>query len=182
MCGAPTRAFVVFSMLNNGIAFKQPPYVYGAKILAVYDADTWRVKIDLGMGFSKEETIIRLYGVNSHEIKRSTAKGYGDAHVKKGFEDRDFMLAALGLNPGDYPHKVKYQTLKEPVNVILATILDEEGKFGRLLGVVYKDNVNLNEALRDRLGGVEFYDSKSYPPDHPIIPPQLRTVNLTPSQ
>ena len=160
-------------MTDSTIAFKEAPYVYGAHVIAIYDADTWLVKIDLGMGMSKEETIIRLYGVNAHEIKRSRSKGYGDAHVKAGFEDRDFMISELGLDPKDFPQKVKYHELKKPVRIVLATIRDEGGKFGRLLGVVYKNNVNLNERLRDRLGGVEFYDQKTYPPGHPIIPPQL---------
>lgn len=163
-------------MTNSTISFQEAPYVYGAEVIAIYDADTWLVKIDLGMGMSKEKTVIRLYGVDAREIKRSKSKGYGDDHVEAGFDDRDFMISELGLDPQDFPRKVKYHELDTPIRIVLATIRDEGGKFGRLLGVAYKNNVNLNERLRDRLGEVQFYDQKTYPPGHPIIPPQLMSA------
>lgn len=64
-----------------------------------------------------------------------------------------------------------------PVWVVIQTVKDDSGKFGRLLGIIHKPSgdgetsTNLNEVLRDVIGGVEFYDEKEYPADHPIRPP-----------
>ena len=149
----------------------QPAYRYGALITAIYDADTFVCDMDTYDHMWKHDETIRLYDINMNEIKRSTSAGRGAEHVSVGFDHRDAFITMLGLDPSDFPRKVKYHPLPEPVSVIIETIRDRSGKFGRLLGIVHKDGMNINEALRDIVGGVEFYDGKNYPADHPIRPP-----------
>jgi len=174
----------------------RPAYRYGALVTAIYDADTIICDIDVFDHMWKKDEIIRLYGINAQEIKRSKAKGIDAADVQDGYDQRDELIEALGLDPDNYPRKVKYhdvsskilqaldldgdgepddflyRELPTPVWVVLETIKDDSGKFGRLLGIVHKDGVNLNEHMRDTIGGVEFYDGKVYTADTPIRPPQ----------
>jgi len=117
----------------------RPAYRYGALVTAIYDADTIICDIDVFDHMWKKDEIIRLYGINAQEIKRSKAKGIDAADVQDGYDQRDELIG---------------------------------GKFGRLLGIVHKDGVNLNEHMRDTIGGVEFYDGKVYTADTPIRPPQ----------
>ena len=179
----------------------RPGYRYGALVTAIYDADTLIVDLDVFDHMWKKDEIIRLYGVNAQEIKRSKAKGIDADDVQEGYDQRDAVIKTLGLDPDNYPRKVKYHNvsktilkgldldgdgvpdvfeyheLPSPVWVIIETVKDDSGKFGRLLGVVHKPNsddvtsVNVNEVVRDLVGGVEFYDGKTYPADHPIRPP-----------
>lgn len=149
----------------------RPGYRYGALVTAIYDADTVICDIDVFNHMWKKDEIIRLYGINAQEIKRSTAKGIDAADVQVGYDHRDTLIEALGLNPSNFPRKVKYHKLDVPVWVVIETIKDDSGKFGRLLGIVHKDGVNVNETLRDAIGGVEFYDGKTYPADTTIRPP-----------
>lgn len=177
------------------MAVLAPAYRYNALVTAIYDADTIICDIDTFDHMWKKDEIIRLYGINAQEIKRSTAKGIDADDVQDGYDQRDVLISALGLDRANYPRKVKYhdvsksiisaldldgdgspdtfeyQQFPAPVPIILETIRDESGKFGRLLGIVHKDGVNINEALRDVIGGVEFYDGRTWPADTPIIAP-----------
>lgn len=172
----------------------RPNYTQNALIKAVYDGDTIIADIDWGKGIWTRDEVVRFYGINCNEIKRSKRHGRGDEHVEIGFDQRDYLLTELGRSSMNYPRKVKYHNISEkvlvgldldgdgepdifdyreypqPVPVVIQTILDKE-KFGRLLGVVWRGDVNINEKLRDIIGGVEFYDGKTYPADYPIKAP-----------
>lgn len=172
-----------------------PAYCYGALVTAIYDGDTIICDIDTFAHMWKKDEIIRLYGINAQEIRRSKSKGIDAADVQIGYDHRDVLIASLGLEPSNYPRKVKYHEVSQsiiealdldgdgepddfdyrvfpaPVWVVIETIKDDSGKFGRLLGILHKDGKNLNEGLRDVIGGVEFYDGKTYPPDTAIVPP-----------
>ena len=145
-------------------------WTYQAKVTAIYDADTIMLDIDLFDHFWAHDRIIRLYGINAMEIKKSRSKGIDADDVELGFQRRDELMTALGIDPLLYPHKVKYHKLSEPVPVIIQTVKDTRGKFGRYLGIIHKDGININEVMRDHIGGCEFYDGKHYPPDYPIRP------------
>ena len=87
-------------------------YHYKAKVVSVYDGDTCRVDIDLGLNVWVKNEPIRLYRIDAPEIR-------GDER-QKGLLARDF-LRQLILG-------------KE---IFLQTIKDKKGKYGRYLGEIW---------------------------------------------
>jgi micrococcal nuclease len=100
-------------------------YEYRAKITSVYDGDTVTAEIDLGFNVKITEKI-RLLRINTPEIRGEERES--------GLISRD-RLRELILN-------------KE---VIIHTIKDKQGKYGRYLGeifIIYNDeNMNVNDWL-----------------------------------
>ena len=111
---------------------KSKLYYYVAQVTAVYDGDTLTVDLDLGLGLWRHAQTIRLWRVNTPEVK--------GAEKERGLQVRDF---------------VRKLVLNKPI--LLRTILDLRGadrteKFGRLLGEVLIEDesgeqINLNELL-----------------------------------
>ena len=101
-----------------------PQYQYPALVVSVYDGDTITVNIDLGFGVELKKQKIRLYGINTPEIRGSS---------------RD-----LGIISRDY---VREKILDK--NIMLQSIKDKKGKYGRWLGIVLTgdEKVNLNKEL-----------------------------------
>ena len=109
-------------------------YYYVANVTAVYDGDTITVDFYLGLGVWRHGQTIRLWKVNTPELK--------GADRERGLVARDFV-SKLVLNK----------------SILLRTILDKRGedrneKFGRLLGEVLipsadgtTEPINLNELL-----------------------------------
>lgn len=107
-------------------------YYYAAHVTAVYDGDTCTVDVDMGLGIWKHNQTIRLWKVNTPELR--------GADRERGLEVRDFVR--------DY-------ILDK--DILLRTILDKRGedqtgKFGRLLGEILVEDetgelVNINELL-----------------------------------
>jgi len=109
----------------------EPAYCYKAMVTSVYDGDTVTMAIDLGMYTWLHDQKIRLEGINTPEIR--------GAEREAGLKSRDF-LRGLILN-------------KE---VIVETVKDKKGKYGRWIGKVWividKDWVCVNDLLvRKRL-------------------------------
>ena len=102
------------------------PFVYNAKIKRVVDGDTVDVDIDLGFGIWFRNQRIRLMGVDTPE-KRT-----------RDLEEKKFGLLATGIVEGFCP---------VGKDVLLETFLDDKGKFGRILGNIVVDGVNINEYL-----------------------------------
>ena len=99
-------------------------YQYPALVVNVYDGDTITVNIDLGFGVELKKQKIRLYGINTPEVRGSS---------------RD-----LGIISRDY---VREKILNK--NIILQSIKDKKGKYGRWLGIVLigDEKLNLNKEL-----------------------------------
>ena len=97
-------------------------YVYSAKVVKVYDGDTITIDIDLGFGIVMKNQKVRLYGINTPEIR-------GDER-EQGLISRDYLRDKI-LD-------------KE---IIIQTVKDKTGKYGRWLGIIYIDNININELL-----------------------------------
>jgi micrococcal nuclease len=103
-------------------------YHYVADVVSVYDGDTIRVSLDLGFGLTwegstKKGLSLRLYGINTPEVR-------GD--------ERDH-----GLMVRD---KLRDKILGK--KIIVNTIKDKTGKYGRYLAVIYDlDGTNINEWL-----------------------------------
>lgn len=87
-------------------------YHYRARVVDVYDGDTCRVDIDLGLNTWIKNEPIRLYRIDAPELR-------GDER-ERGLLARDY-LRELVLDK----------------NIYLQTIKDRKGKYGRYLGELW---------------------------------------------
>lgn len=100
-------------------------YNYQAKVLSVYDGDTIRCDIDLGFSVTLSNQSIRLYGIDTPEVRGEERED--------GLKVRDIV-----------------RNLILGKNVILQTIKDTKGKYGRWLGKVYIDDLCVNDFLIEK--------------------------------
>lgn len=109
---------------------------YRAKVVDVYDGDTCRMDIDLGLGTWKHWEAVRIHRINAPEMR--------GADKDKGTLSRDF-LRSLILD-------------KE---VYLQTIKDSKGKYGRYLGEIWLEQdgvyINVNDKMVET-GHAEYHD------------------------
>lgn len=114
---------IAFSLQTS---MKAQDYDYPAFINEVYDADTVTATIYLGFGNYTVQKI-RLYGINAPEMRGE--------EKEKGTISRDSLRnRILGKN------------------VRIKTLQDKQGKYGRYLGIIYSDTLNLNKWLvREKL-------------------------------
>ena len=112
---------------------------YKAKIKRFVDGDTVDVDIDLGFGIVLAKQRIRLYGIDTPESRTrdKEEKFYG-------------KLAAQFLK----------DQCKKGSCITLKTHLDMKGKFGRILGEIIVDGVNINQLMIEEYMAVE-YDGRS---------------------
>ncbi|MCF8261601.1 MAG: thermonuclease family protein [Melioribacteraceae bacterium] len=94
---------------------KNELYYYSAYVTKVYDGDTITVDIDLGLKTFVKGEKIRLYGINTPELRGKERD--------KGLKARDYLR--------------KLVLFKE---ITLHTIKDKKGKYGRYLGKVTVKN------------------------------------------
>lgn len=97
-------------------------YEYKANVVSVYDGDTLRVDIDLGFDVWMKNASIRLIGINAPELRGETKPA--------GLISRDAL---------------RTQVLGK--TVILQTVRDATEKYGRYLGTVILDGININSWL-----------------------------------
>jgi len=113
----------------------RPAYEYQARIVGVYDGDTFYADIDLGFTTSKLKEILRLSRVDTPEV-RGTEKA-------EGIKVREYVKALI-LD-------------KE---VILKTEQDKKGKYGRYLAEVFFERegkwINLSDHLLE-IGFAKLY-------------------------
>jgi micrococcal nuclease len=99
-------------------------YEYRAYVRKVYDGDTITVDIDLGFGVLLKNQKIRLYGINTPEVRGESKE--------EGKKVRDLVRQRI---LGKW--------------VVIKTRRDKKGKYGRYLGIVYESEVE--ESLNDWL-------------------------------
>lgn len=110
-------------------------YFYRAKVVSIYDADTVRLDIDLGCNIWIKNEPIRLYGINAYEVRGA---------------ERELGLAAKAFVE---------ERMQAGDEVLLQTHKDGKGKYGRWLGIIWVNGVNLNDALVTAgHAKVNFYD------------------------
>ena len=97
-------------------------YEYKAIVREVYDGDTITVDIDLGLRTWRCGEKIRLFGINAPELR-------GDERAA-GLEARD-RLRELILNK----------------QIILRTLKDKTGKYGRWIGEIFLDGTSINQRM-----------------------------------
>lgn len=100
-------------------------YNYKSKVISVYDGDTIRCDIDLGFSTTLSNQPIRLYGIDTPEVRG---------------EERDEGLKVRNI----------LRDLILGKDVILRTIKDTKGKYGRWLGRVYLEDLCVNDFLIER--------------------------------
>ena len=94
---------------------KKDKYIYGAYVTAVYDGDTITVDIDLGLDIHLKNQKIRLFGIDAPEVRGKNK----DA----GIHTRDWLRSNI-LDK----------------HIVIHTIKDSKGKYGRYLGIIYINN------------------------------------------
>tara|TARA_R110002020_G_scaffold178162_3_gene370987 strand:+ start:2208 stop:2564 length:357 start_codon:yes stop_codon:yes gene_type:complete len=112
-------------------------YEYKVFLDRVVDGDTVDVIIDLGFDIRLTKQRIRLYGLDTWESRT-----------------RDLEVKAKGLLAKDFTK----QMCENAEQIIL--ISHERGKYGRILGELICDGVNLNDALVEQGHGVKYFGGK----------------------
>ena len=90
-------------------------YFYKGVITGVYDGDTVTISLDLGMKIKRDGLKIRLYGIDSPELRGKT--------LIKARESRDFLRSKV-LDG----------------KVLVQTIRDKKGKYGRYLANIWAES------------------------------------------
>ena len=115
-------------------------YMYKAHCTKCYDGDTCTLNVDLGFGISMSKKTCRLYGINTPEITKGSPEDKAKAVIARDFL-RSYVLDK---------------------DLILYTIKDNSGKYGRLLGILFtvddkgEPDVNLNQLMIDKSYAVEY--------------------------
>ena len=111
------------------------PYSYRVKsIVKIIDGDTFDCIMDLGFDVLLEARV-RMYGIDTPESRT------------RDLEEKKFGLLAkdwLGNHLND--------------NIVISTELDnEKGKFGRVLGTVWAEGININEKMIEEHMAVRYH-------------------------
>jgi micrococcal nuclease len=93
-----------------------PAYTYRAEIVSVYDGDTVTVDIDCGFDIWRMGVKLRLYGIDTPEIR--------GVERPEGLIAKQFVCDLLPVGE----------------RVIVQTFRDKTGKFGRLLATIWTDD------------------------------------------
>ena len=106
------------------------------KVTKVVDGDTIDVIIDLGFDIMYKSRV-RLFGIDTPESRT-----------------RDLVEKKYGLMSKDFLK----DKLKNAEKIVIKTHKGEEtGKFGRILGEIFCDNVNINQQMCDVGHAVAYY-------------------------
>ncbi|MEW8508937.1 MAG: thermonuclease family protein [Candidatus Thiodiazotropha sp.] len=99
-----------------------PGYTYRAIVTGVYDGDTVTVDIDLGLSTWVHGEKLRLHRIDAPEVR--------GADRPAGLESRDWLR-----------EKVLGKT------VIIQTVKDRKGKYGRYLAEIWLNRQNVNDLI-----------------------------------
>ena len=103
-------------------------YEYRCNIVKIIDGDTVDVDIDLGFGVWMKNERVRLYGIDTPESRTR------DLEEKKyGLLAKSFLIRMLGDEGG----------------IVLKTHKDAEGKFGRILGELWRTTDFADKSIND---------------------------------
>jgi len=105
-------------------------YSYSAIITDIYDGDTVTCNIDVGFGIILHKRKIRLLGVNTPEVR--------------GEEREECLKARDWLRELVLGKEIILYTVKDRNNI------NKKGKYGRLLGIIYYNDENINKKLVDK--------------------------------
>ena len=117
-------------------------YIYKAKCVSVYDADSATFVVDCGF-YIKHEIKTRFMGIDTPEIRTKNAE-----EKKLGLEARDFIRGLILR---------KQVTIKTYLN---KKKQNKKGKFGRYLVDVYYEDHKLNDLLMLKGYAREYHGGK----------------------
>ena len=103
-------------------------YEYRCKVVHIVDGDTVDVDIDLGFGVWMKKQRIRLYGIDTPESRT------------RDLEEKKYGLAAKEFLTG---------MLDDEAGIILKTYKDKEGKFGRILGELWRTTDYADQSINE---------------------------------
>jgi|TARA_R100001163_G_C4930750_1_gene106790 micrococcal nuclease len=109
-------------------------YEYNCTIDRVVDGDTVDVTIDLGFKIFHKARV-RMYGIDTPESRT-----------------RDLDEKARGILSKSFLQDALVQSNK----VIIKTQKDAKGKFGRILGELYVNDININQLMVDKYLAVAY--------------------------
>tara|TARA_A100001011_G_C13894821_1_gene668530 strand:+ start:96 stop:524 length:429 start_codon:yes stop_codon:yes gene_type:complete len=116
---------------------KNRTFSYRAKIIKIIDGDTVDVDLDLGFSVWLRKQRVRLYGIDTPESRT-----------------RDLEEKKRGLLAKD---KIK-EFCPVGSSIELKTIIgDERGKFGRILGILEVDDIDVNKYLVENNYAVAYH-------------------------
>ena len=110
-------------------------YRYPAAIERIVDGDTIVIDLYLGLGVILDDQYIRFYEINTPEITGE--------EKEKGLIVRDYLVERL--SSGEIEIEIRPEWGQ-----------DGKGSFGRWLGIVYVDGVNINTELVERGHAVKY--------------------------
>ena len=115
-------------------------YEYRCTVVKIVDGDTVDVDIDLGFGIWMRNERIRLLGIDTPESRT------------RDKEEKKYGLAAK---------KYLTEMLNDEGGIVLKTKKDAEGKFGRILGELWRTtdyaDKSINQYLVDEHHAVQYY-------------------------
>ena len=111
-------------------------YEYACEVKRVVDGDTIDVVLDLGFDILHKSRV-RLYGIDTPESRT-----------------RNLDEKARGKMAGAY---LKEAVEKGEKVVIQTKLKDSRGKFGRVLGEIIVDGVNINQSMVDNYLAVAYF-------------------------
>lgn len=103
-------------------------YFYKATVTDVYDGDTVTADLDLGLGVVMRKQKLRLYGINTPELR--------GAEAEDGKRSRQALMDFI-------------EFAGEPIEIVVRTYKDKTGKFGRWLVELFADGENVNDVMVD---------------------------------
>ena len=116
-------------------------FEYRSNLLKIVDGDTIDVDLDLGFSVVLKKQRIRLYGINTPESRT------------RDLEEKRYGLAA----------KARLRELLEAAEtIVVKTAIDKKarGKYGRILGTIYADDINVNDKLLEEGHAIEYFGGK----------------------
>lgn len=123
---------------QQGSGPTEPAYLYRAEVVRVVDGDTIDVDIDLGFYTWLHTQRIRMVGIDAPET-RGQEKAAGEAatlFLRNLIENKAIILRTYKARDGG----------------------DQRGKFGRWLGRVYVDGLDVNQQMIDSGHAVAYGD------------------------
>jgi len=111
-------------------------YEYACKVERVVDGDTVDVVLNLGFDIMYKSRV-RLYGIDTPESRTRNLDE----------KARGKMAGAFLKNKIDSGEKVVIQT----------KLKDSRGKFGRVLGNIIVDGININQSMIDNYHAAEYF-------------------------